>query len=147
MILPDSTILLDYMQHRAIALVRGHGVDADRMRENLELTHGALFSQRVLLALVEAGIEPRRRLPDRAGAGPARVGRRARRCASCSPPSRRAAGLDLDAIFDYGALLAPRRSEIVARLGRRSPCTGRSRVAQPRPLLASRHVTPSPTCP
>jgi adenylosuccinate lyase len=31
-------------------------VDAERMRENLELTHGALFSQRVLLALVEAGI-------------------------------------------------------------------------------------------
>ena len=31
-------------------------VDAERMRENLELTHGALFSQRVLLALVEAGM-------------------------------------------------------------------------------------------
>ena len=30
-------------------------VDAERMRANLELTHGALFSQRVLLALVEAG--------------------------------------------------------------------------------------------
>ena len=54
-ILPDSTILLDYLQHRAIALVRGHDVDAERMRANLELTHGALFSQRVLLALVEAG--------------------------------------------------------------------------------------------
>ena len=55
-ILPDSTILLDYMQHRAIALVQGMTVDAERMRENLELTHGALFSQRVLLALVETGM-------------------------------------------------------------------------------------------
>jgi adenylosuccinate lyase len=54
-ILPDSTILLDYLQHRAIALVRGMTVDSERMRANLELTHGALFSGRVLLALVAAG--------------------------------------------------------------------------------------------
>ena len=51
-ILPDSTILLDYLQHSTTALVEGMTVDADRMHENLELTHGALFSQRVLLALV-----------------------------------------------------------------------------------------------
>ncbi len=55
-ILPDSTILLDYLQHRATALVEGMTVDAERMRENLELTHGALFSQRVLLALVGHGM-------------------------------------------------------------------------------------------
>jgi len=54
-ILPDSTILLDYMQHLAIRVTRGMVVHADRMRENLDLTHGALFSQRVLLALVSAG--------------------------------------------------------------------------------------------
>jgi adenylosuccinate lyase len=54
-ILPDSTILIDYLQHRATALARDMTVDAERMRANLELTHGALFSQRVLLALVEAG--------------------------------------------------------------------------------------------
>jgi adenylosuccinate lyase len=55
-ILPDSTILLDYTQHRTIALVRGMTVDQARMRANLELTHGALFSQRVLLALVAQGM-------------------------------------------------------------------------------------------
>jgi adenylosuccinate lyase len=55
-ILPDATILLDYLQHRTIALVEGMTVDAERMRENLELTHGALFSQRVLLALVATGM-------------------------------------------------------------------------------------------
>jgi len=54
-ILPDSTILLDHLQRRAIALVEGLVIDEQRMRENLELTHGALFSQRILLVLVEAG--------------------------------------------------------------------------------------------
>jgi adenylosuccinate lyase len=54
-ILPDATILLDYLQHATIALVEGLTVDGERMRQNLELTHGALFSQRVLLALVEQG--------------------------------------------------------------------------------------------
>jgi len=56
-ILPDSLILLDYMQHLAIRVVRGMVVHADRMRENLDITCGALFSQRVLLALVEGGME------------------------------------------------------------------------------------------
>jgi adenylosuccinate lyase len=55
-ILPDSTILLDYMQSASVALVQGMRVNAERMRANLELTHGALFSQRVLLALVESGM-------------------------------------------------------------------------------------------
>ena len=62
-ILPDSTILIDYLQARATALVEGMVVHADRMRENLELTCGALFSQRVLLALVEQGDGARRGLP------------------------------------------------------------------------------------
>jgi adenylosuccinate lyase len=54
-ILPDATILLDYLQHATIGLVEGMTVDGEQMRQNLELTHGALFSQRVLLALVEHG--------------------------------------------------------------------------------------------
>ena len=56
-VLPDATILLDYMQHLALRVVRGMTVHADRMRANLEITCGALFSQRVLLALVEAGMQ------------------------------------------------------------------------------------------
>jgi adenylosuccinate lyase len=54
-VLPDATILLDYLQHLALRIVSGMVVHADRMRANLELTSGALFSQRVLLALVEQG--------------------------------------------------------------------------------------------
>ncbi len=56
-ILPDSTILLDYIQHLAIRVVRGMVVHEDRMRANLDITCGALFSQRVLLALVDSGMQ------------------------------------------------------------------------------------------
>jgi adenylosuccinate lyase len=54
-ILPDATILLDYGHYLAIRVVEGMVIDADRMRANIGLTHGALFSQRALLALVESG--------------------------------------------------------------------------------------------
>jgi adenylosuccinate lyase len=56
-ILPDATILLDYMQHLAVRVIEGMVVDAERMRANLDLTHGALFSQRALTALIESGME------------------------------------------------------------------------------------------
>ena len=54
--LPDATTLLHYMQHLMSRVVEGLRVHPDRMRENLELTHGALFSQGVLNALVESGM-------------------------------------------------------------------------------------------
>ena len=56
-ILPDATILLDYMQSLAQRVARGMVVHTDRMAANLEITSGALFSQRVLLALVEQGMQ------------------------------------------------------------------------------------------
>ena len=55
-ILPDATILLDYMLAKLAALVAGMKVDAGRMRANLDLTHGLIHSQQVLLALVEKGV-------------------------------------------------------------------------------------------
>jgi adenylosuccinate lyase len=55
-ILPDSTILVDYLQDRAAALVDGMTIHPERMRANLDLTHGALYSQRLLLALVGTGM-------------------------------------------------------------------------------------------
>ena len=54
-ILPDATILLDYMLDKLAALVAGLKVDAARMRANLDLTHGLIHSQQVLLLLVEKG--------------------------------------------------------------------------------------------
>ncbi len=113
-ILPDSTILLDHMQRRTLALVEGMVLDAERMRENLELTHGALFSQRVLLALVKTGMTrddayrvvqrlAQRALDDRVAL---------RELLAADPAG---AGLDLDAIFDYGVFVRY-ADEIIARL-------------------------------
>jgi adenylosuccinate lyase len=55
-ILADAAILLDYMQYLAARVVEGMTVHADRMRANLEHTHGALFSQRALTALIDSGM-------------------------------------------------------------------------------------------
>lgn len=55
-VLPDSTILAFYMLHTTTRLMRGLQVHEDRMRENLDLGGGIVFSGRVLLALVEAGM-------------------------------------------------------------------------------------------
>jgi adenylosuccinate lyase len=99
-VLPDSTTLIDYLQHRTIALVRDMTVDAERMRANLELTHGALFSQRVLLALVGTGIsrdEAYRVAQELAQ----RAWDRGTPLRELLAADERAAALDLDAIFDY----------------------------------------------
>jgi adenylosuccinate lyase len=55
-IIPDAFLALDYMLDRARWLVDGLQVDAARMRRNLDLSHGLVFSQRLLLALVGAGM-------------------------------------------------------------------------------------------
>jgi adenylosuccinate lyase len=110
--LPDATTLLDYAQHLAVRLVEGMTVHADRMRANLEVTHGALYSQRALLALVEAG-RPR----DDAYRI---VQENAQRAWDEGTPFREllaqvAPELDLDSVFDAAAFTrhAP---EIVGRL-------------------------------
>jgi adenylosuccinate lyase len=55
-VLPDAFLALDYMLDRFAWLVEGLVVDAGRMRRNLDASHGLVFSQRVLLALVAAGL-------------------------------------------------------------------------------------------
>jgi adenylosuccinate lyase len=55
-VLPDAFLALDYMLDRFSWLVEGLVVDGDRMRLNLDASHGLVFSQRVLLALVGAGL-------------------------------------------------------------------------------------------
>jgi adenylosuccinate lyase len=54
-ILPDATILLDYLLQKTAGLVQGLVVREDRMRENIERGLGLHASARVLLALVEGG--------------------------------------------------------------------------------------------
>jgi adenylosuccinate lyase len=55
-IAPDATTALDFALHRLAGLIEGLRVDPARMRENLERTKGLIHSQRVLLALTEAGL-------------------------------------------------------------------------------------------
>jgi adenylosuccinate lyase len=55
-ILPDGTILLDYMLDLATFIVEGLEVDPARMAENLEASHGNIYSQRVLLKLTDSGL-------------------------------------------------------------------------------------------
>jgi adenylosuccinate lyase len=54
---PDATVTLDFMLHRFAGLISGLRVHPGRMRENLEATHGLVFSQPVLLKLIEKGME------------------------------------------------------------------------------------------
>ena len=54
-ILPDSTILLDYMLHRTTEIVANMKVFPERMRRNLDATHGLVFSGQLLQDLVEHG--------------------------------------------------------------------------------------------
>jgi adenylosuccinate lyase len=101
-VLPDATILIDYMQHLATRLAEGMTVHPERMRRNLDQTYGALFSQRALTALIESG-----RSRDEAYR---LVQSNAQRAWDEGTPFRdllaaEAPELDLDAIFDYGAFL------------------------------------------
>ncbi len=113
-ILPDSTALLDHLQRRVLALVEGMVVDSRRMRENLELTYGALFSQRLLLALVQRGHrrDEAYRIVQRLAQEALDQRTPLRGLLSADPAG---AGLDLDAIFDYEPFIRY-AGEIVARL-------------------------------
>ena len=113
-ILPDATIALDYMQHLATRIVEEMTVHTDRMLSNLELTHGALFSQRALTALIDDGMtrDDAYRL----------VQECAQRAWDTETPFRgllaeKAPQLDLDAVLDPKAYLT-HVPEILARLDR-----------------------------
>jgi len=110
--LPDATTLLDYGQALAVRVVEGMTVDPARMQANLDLTHGALYSQRALLALVESGLarDDAYRV----------VQANAQKAFDDGVPFRdllaeAAPDLDLDAVFDPGAFVA-HAGEIVERL-------------------------------
>src|SRR2546427_3343204 len=54
-VLPDSSIATDYMLHKMASLIDGLVVYPERMLENLNATHGSIFSGQLLLALTQAG--------------------------------------------------------------------------------------------
>ena len=56
LILPDSCMALDYIMDIFTGVINGLRVYPDRMKQNIEMTRGLVFSQRVMLALVESGL-------------------------------------------------------------------------------------------
>lgn len=55
-VIPDATILLDYMLHRFSGVIENLVVYPENMLENMEKTHGLIFSQRLLLMLIDKGM-------------------------------------------------------------------------------------------
>ncbi|MCO5316403.1 MAG: adenylosuccinate lyase [Solirubrobacterales bacterium] len=101
-ILPDATIGLDYMQDLATKMAAGLVVHTDRLALNLELTHGALFSQRALTALIESGLtrDEAYRVVQSAAQEAFDTGTHFRELIGTAAPE-----LNLEEIFDYGAYL------------------------------------------
>jgi adenylosuccinate lyase len=113
-VLPDATILLDHMQRRMLGVISGLVVDAARMRENLDLTYGALFSQRLLLSWVGRGSrrDDAYRVVQRLAQQALDTRVPLRELLAADPAGE---GLDLDAVFDFQPYVRY-AGEIVARL-------------------------------
>jgi adenylosuccinate lyase len=92
-ILPDAFLALDYMLDRFAWLVEGLVVDVERMRANLDSSHGLVFSQRVLTALIARGHrrDEAYRLVQRSAARAWEEGMEFRSCIEADPD------IDLDA--------------------------------------------------
>ena len=95
-------------------MIRGLVVDAARMRENLDLTYGALFSQRLLLALVARGAsrDDAYRTVQRLAQQALDTRVQLRELLAADPAGQ---DLDLDAIFDFAPYVRY-ADEIVGRL-------------------------------
>ena len=105
---PDATITLDFALARLTSVIDKLVVYPERMQKNLDRMGGLVHSQRVLLALTQAGLSRE----DSLCAGAAQrdegvgIGRRSCRCSTCSRPipevSQRLSAEQLDALFDLG---------------------------------------------
>lgn len=56
-ILPDASILLDFMLQRLIKILSGLNVYPENMKKNLQISKGVVFSEKLLLKLIEKGLE------------------------------------------------------------------------------------------
>ncbi len=107
-VFPDACLLLDYMLDMFTWIMQGLQVYPERMRENVELSRGLVFSQRVLTALIEKGLQREEAYEI--------VQRNAMRAWKERVPfrglleadaelSRRLSASELDELFDYGFYL------------------------------------------
>jgi adenylosuccinate lyase len=102
-VVPDAFLALDYMLDRFTWIVHGLVVRPDRMRRNLDASHGLVFSHRLLLALVEAGVprDDAYRLVQRHAMHAWDEERDFRALLAADPEV--ASRVDLDAVFDLEA--------------------------------------------
>jgi adenylosuccinate lyase len=118
-ILPDATILLDYLLHRVTGLIRDLLVRPERMRENIERNLGLHASSRALVLLVQQGGLARDaayEIVQRAALAAADQRRPLREVLAVEPTVARKLSLaDLDACFDDGRFLE-HVPEVIARL-------------------------------
>ena len=120
--LPDATILLDHMQRRMLGVIRDLVIDERRMRENLDLTYGALFSQRLLLALVARGSsrDDAYRIVQQLAQEALDTRVHLRELVSAGAAGGQIQELDLEVIFDFAPYVRF-AEEIVGRLDRIAP--------------------------
>ena len=118
-IIPDSCLALDYMLGCSPTSCAGMVVYPQRMLENMEMTHGVVFSQRVLLTLVEKGMSRQEGyyVVQRAGHNALDERRPFRETIGEEPEVQsRLTPADLDALFDY-AWFAREVDKSFARIG------------------------------
>jgi adenylosuccinate lyase len=107
-ILPDSCLLLDYMLDMFTWIMNGLQVYPQRMRENLEMTQGVIFSQRVMLTLIEKGLSRQEAyaIVQRNAMQAWKERRPFRQLLDAEPDvTSRLSPAELDGIFDYGYYL------------------------------------------
>jgi adenylosuccinate lyase len=102
-VIPDAFLALDYMLDRFAWIVEGLVVHPERMLQNLDASHGLVFSHRLLLALVEAGVarDDAYRTVQRLGMQAWEDERNFRELVAADPEVT--ARVELDAVFDLDA--------------------------------------------
>lgn len=107
-ILPDSTIALDYLIDRMVFIIQNLHIYPDSMIDNIERTGGLFYSQSLLLKLVEKGMsreDAYKTVQDMAMRVWAREGSLPELCAADPVVSEKITGAELNEIFDLGRYL------------------------------------------
>lgn len=118
-ILPDSCLVLDYMLSIFTSIMKGLRVYPENMRRNIEITQGLVFSQRVLLALINKGL-PREEAYKMVQDNAMKAWEKEKDFLSLLEADRRITAhlnkKELNSIFDYGYYLK-HVDEVIERLG------------------------------
>jgi adenylosuccinate lyase len=107
-ILPDGNLLLDYSLNVFISIIKGLNVYPQNMKKDLEVTHGLVFSQRVMLALIEKGLSRQQayKLTQRSAMKSWDTGENFMELLQADPEVTKALpGEELTVIFDYNYYL------------------------------------------